>query len=85
MNKLGEYEKIELFVYSSSMYLFFFLLTHKRPLVFANYVTVIHDWFWFHYGSHNGQQKDHTFLSQTFTHLILAIVVLVVTQPLHLS
>ena len=54
MNKLGEYEKIELFVYSSSMYLFFFLLTHKRPLVFANYVTVIHDWFWFHYGSHNG-------------------------------
>lgn len=51
MQKLGEYEKFELFVYSSSMYLF--LVTHKRPLEFANYVTVIHDWFWFHYGSHN--------------------------------
>lgn len=51
MQKLGEYEKFGalcLFLFNVP-----FLVTHKRPLEFANYVTVIRDWFWFHYGSHN--------------------------------
>ena len=58
--------------------------------MFVNYLTVIRGWFWFRYGNDNVSKwgsywKDHTFLSQTFIDVALAVVLLVVTQPLNLS